>query len=52
MAKPPDISPADDLDDLDGPGDRRDPQGERKHDGAGAGGEIFAGRIPVLSSLC
>ncbi len=29
MATPPDISP---VDDLDGPGDRRDPKGERSHD--------------------
>lgn len=46
MAKPPDISPADDLDDLDGPGDRRDPQGERKHDRRRGGWRDFRRAYP------
>jgi hypothetical protein len=43
MAPPPDISP---KDDLDGPGDRRDPTGERSHDRRRGGWSDFRRAYP------
>ena len=43
MAKAPDISP---KDDLDGPGDRRDPEGERSHDRRRGGWSDFRRAYP------
>lgn len=43
MATPPDISP---MDDLDGPGDRRDPEGDRKHDRRRGGWRDFRRAYP------
>lgn len=43
MAKPPDISP---KDSLDGPGDRRDPAGERSHDRRRGGWSDFRRAYP------